>query len=111
MKSAGILILVLMTSVCASPISRNDRELLSTVQTTVPPSYNGILHQLGEYFKGRRDLSRRQLTVGTGEVTLSQRNDILHELGEYWKGRLAPLMSHSFQQHINLFSQLFGDSK
>ena len=32
MKSAGILILVLMTSVCASPISRNDRELLSSKQ-------------------------------------------------------------------------------
>ena len=30
MKSAGILILVLMASVYASPISRNDHELLSS---------------------------------------------------------------------------------
>uniref|UniRef100_K1Q4E6 Uncharacterized protein n=1 Tax=Magallana gigas TaxID=29159 RepID=K1Q4E6_MAGGI len=95
-------------------INFNRRELEEmATHTTVKPDYNAILHQLGEYFKGR-DLHTRQLVPVAGDSDVA-RDDILHELGEYWKGRIAALSAllsqHSTQQHINLFSQLLNNLK
>lgn len=169
MKSACVVILVLMASVYASPIQRRELEEMTsmsklqlveenaffyiiltfedfqpslslrlsigskiyainstpifflrfcplsiislTAYTTVKPDYNAILHQLGEYFKGR-DLKTRQLAPVAGDSTVA-RDDILHELGEYWKGRIAALSAllsqHNIQQHIHVFSQLLNN--
>lgn len=84
-----------------------------SAHTTIKPDYNAILHQLGEYFKGR-DLQTRQLAPVAGDATVA-RDDILHELGEYWKGRIAALSAllsqHNIQQHIHVFSQLLNNQK
>lgn len=99
--------------VCVFTILSTASIVSLSAHTTVKPDYNAILHQLGEYFKGR-DLHTRQLVPVAGDSDVA-RDDILHELGEYWKGRIAALSAllsqHSTQQHINLFSQLLNNLK
>jgi predicted Zn-dependent protease with MMP-like domain len=68
-----------------------------------------LLHHFGEYFKGR-DITERQMTDYAGPVTMSK-NDILHELGDYWKGRLAALINHDIQHHIQHISHLISNIK